>query len=485
MHDRDAAAWQRRALGHAERGELSAAEAEIGPAAATPEGARWRAALALVTGRLATCEGILRDSMAALPPGVSGPEVVVLAALRREQGRPAEAETVLRVALDGDPTAPAGTQAFAALLVAEMGRDTVARAELDRLVGLDVGGPDLTTTALCAEVASVVGLFAEADSLHRVLWPHRDDFLVDPPTGLCHGSLHRHLGRLCHVLGRYREAVAHFDRALDDHTRAGAPLLVAHTSRQLAAVLRVWGEDAEWDRSLDLLRTAAAVYRRLGVESAAADAQAVLARSDDLDLPLDWSARRGVFRRDGDRWSIGIDGAARAVPAVPGFDDLAHLLAVPRTALHVADLLAGVVAPDPRARTDRPWFWPRQPRTIDDEALGALVDASAGAAYEHRLAALPAEVAAAEAAGDRVGAAVARGEHDVLQAELAELRAGDPTGPRPTALERARRVVATRIRLAVDRVEEVDAAAGRHLRNAVRTGTFCSYEPQRDLTWLL
>lgn len=438
---------------------------------------------ALLDGRLASCE---RHVAVARRLSAGGAEMawseVLAAALRREQGRPAEAEITLRAALGpaglgqaGPPATPASVQAFLAVLVAEMGRDTVARAEIDRLLAIDPAGPDLVTTALCAEAASAVGLFAEADALYRVLAPHDGRFAVDERGVVCHGSVSRHLGRLSHVLGRPHEAVTHFDRARADHVRACLPLLVAHTNRQLAAVLRVWGDDDAWDRSLDLLRQAHAIYARIGVERLANEVQGILTRSEDEPLGQDGPTALSL-RREGGTWAMSVGRRLVAIEDDPGLDDIARLLRAPHTALHVVDLMAGLDASDPGARTDRPWYWPQRPRIIDDGAITALLEHRGPTAYLRRLANLPADIARAEREGRELDAAVARAEQDVLTAELADLAQG---APRPNPAEQARRVVTTRIRLALDRIEDADPDMGRHLRRSVRTGTFCSYEPDR------
>ena len=41
----------------------------------------------------------------------------------------------------------------------------------------------------------------------------------------------------------------------------------------------------------------------------------------------------------------------------------------------------------------------------------------------------------------------------------------------------------SRIRDAIGRVESVHPDLGRHLRASVRTGTFCSYLPERSVVW--
>ena len=42
-----------------------------------------------------------------------------------------------------------------------------------------------------------------------------------------------------------------------------------------------------------------------------------------------------------------------------------------------------------------------------------------------------------------------------------------------------------RIRSAIARVEAVHPALGRHLKNSIRTGAFCSYTPEQQVDWRL
>ena len=51
--------------------------------------------------------------------------------------------------------------------------------------------------------------------------------------------------------------------------------------------------------------------------------------------------------------------------------------------------------------------------------------------------------------------------------------------------ERARSAVTWRIRSAITRIEAVHPALGRHLKNSVRTGTFCAYTPEERFDWHL
>ena len=49
--------------------------------------------------------------------------------------------------------------------------------------------------------------------------------------------------------------------------------------------------------------------------------------------------------------------------------------------------------------------------------------------------------------------------------------------------ERARTTVTSRVRDALARIERVHPDLGRHLRASVRTGVFCSYQPERRVAW--
>ena len=75
-------------------------------------------------------------------------------------------------------------------------------------------------------------------------------------------------------------------------------------------------------------------------------------------------------------------------------------------------------------------------------------------------------------------------ERDFLVAELSVAvglggrirRSGDST-------ERARKAVAGRIKQVMDRIGGEAPLLGRHLRNSVKTGTYCSYRPEPPVDW--
>ena len=381
---------------------------------------------ALVQGRLREAERLAAQALE-LRPGQPAPALLAVAACR-EQGRAAEVEVLLRRVLTGHPDLIEGQALLAALLV-DLGRDGEARRQLD-LLDLHPAGLSPAVAALAAETAAGLHSVGHAEALAVPLAAHA------PAGAGWQGSLSRHLGLVCHVLGRWDEAAAHFDAALDANAAAGAPVLVAHTRRHYAALLRARCDPGDWERATDLLSAAADVYRRLDIGPRADEAEAVLRRSQD---PLAGAAVN-VFRRAGAGWALAFDGHEAEVTGGAGLG-------------HIAELLAGAGRPA---------------HAVD------LVEAGADLAteYRRRMADLARQAAAA---ADPLAAAVARAEADVL---CAELSAGhDDAG------DRARRLAALRIRVALDDVDPVLPALAHHLRRTIRVGTFCLYEPEAPARW--
>jgi hypothetical protein len=105
-------------------------------------------------------------------------------------------------------------------------------------------------------------------------------------------------------------------------------------------------------------------------------------------------------------------------------------------------------------------------------------------AYQQRLADLEGELAEAEENADLGRVERLRAERSMLAGELAAALglggrarfAGDPA-------ERARKAVTMRIRAAISAVAAQDDVLARHLRNTIRTGRVCSYQPEETVSW--
>ncbi len=88
------------------------------------------------------------------------------------------------------------------------------------------------------------------------------------------------------------------------------------------------------------------------------------------------------------------------------------------------------------------------------------------------------DIAEAEAMGDDERASLARTDRDFLVAELARAYGlGGRARVAGSSAERARVTVTRAIRYALARLGEHHPGLADHLDRAVRTGTYCAYEP--------
>jgi hypothetical protein len=113
-----------------------------------------------------------------------------------------------------------------------------------------------------------------------------------------------------------------------------------------------------------------------------------------------------------------------------------------------------------------------------------VLDERAKTAYRNRLTQLDEEIDAALARRADRRAADLDAERTAL---IDELRRATGRGGRSRRLgddaERARKAVRERIRDTIRRLAELHPALADHLREAIRTGATCSYEPAEPVTW--
>jgi len=114
------------------------------------------------------------------------------------------------------------------------------------------------------------------------------------------------------------------------------------------------------------------------------------------------------------------------------------------------------------------------------------LDRQALTAYRARLRDLDDDIDEADGNNGTERAARARAERDTL---VAELTRSVGRGGRPRRLgddtDKARKTVTIRIQRALRLLDSHHPALASHLRQAVRTGTTCSYQPSQPFTWEL
>jgi tetratricopeptide (TPR) repeat protein len=424
-----------------------------------------RVTLALFEGRFRAAEKLSEDVYRSGQRALGlDPEVgyrLQLFILRKEQGRLQEVEELIRRSVDDYPWYPM-FRCVDADLHATLGHDALAR---DAISGLtDVGNHALPKDngwlfgmSLLAEA---VGLLDDADiarSLYEELEPFEHMSAYSPPE-LCTGSVARYLGILATTLERWDEAAEHFGRAIDANSRMGARPWVAHSQHDYARMLLRTGDVAA---ARDLLGHALDSAGEMGMQALTADISALLGSTRSRRSTEGGGAR---FMREGDYWSIAYEGLMVSIKDSKGIRYIHDLLSNPARELHVAEL-AGT--------------------SIDAGDAGEILDARAKAEYRHRIEELREEAEEALGWGDRERASRAEEEIDLIATELASAFGLGGRDRRGGDIERARKAVTNRIRDGLARIEEVHPGLGRHLANAIRTGTFCSYSPDRDVPWML
>jgi tetratricopeptide (TPR) repeat protein len=277
-------------------------------------------------------------------------------------------------------------------------------------------------------------------------------------------SVDHSLGLLAAALGRTGEARAHFGRAVAIHQRLGAEPWVLKSRFELARLeMAVEGDSSAAAAAVEAIIELAQEADRLGMTVLAGEARASLPTG--LEVPT----QRGVFRREGHTWIVGLGEEAVQVKDAKGLHDIAALLSVAGEPVHVIEL-AGAGGNEAKASL----------RMGADAAL----DDRARREYRARLAELEDEVEQAERWSDPERASRARAERDTVLHELA-VAAG--LGGRVRRLgdqaERARKAVTARIRDSLGRIEKVHPVLAAHLNRSITTGTLCRYSPPEPTRW--
>jgi hypothetical protein len=403
--------------------------------------------------------------------------------LLREKGRLAELEAQTRAAAREFTWYPLHRAALACLLL-ELGRDAEARTTFEDLAmdGFRALYRDcmwLLGMALASEACFGLVNRDAAAELYDQLLPFAGRHAVGHAEGSM-GALDRYLGLLAQTLGHLDDAERHLLDAVGVNERMGAKPWTAHSRFDLANVLLERDGPGDRESAIDELRATQDLCGRLGMVVLG---ERVAGRLRSLGT--DGAQQPGpktdlgpsVWRREGEYWSVVFGGDAFRVRDSKGLRYLAALLAEPGREFHVLDLVrAGPRAAAGGESAEIPV------RTDGFGDAGAVLDPQAKAAYRHRLEELEQEADEAEAVGDADRAERARSEREFIAHELAAaVGLGGRDRLAASASERARVNVSRAVKATVERIAEHNPGLGRHLSATVRTGTFCSYQPDPRL----
>jgi predicted ATPase len=298
------------------------------------------------------------------------------------------------------------------------------------------------------------------------------------------GAAYRALGAIALEHHDHAFAAAWLSRALEVFVRMGRAVHLQVTLRWTAALARATGRPGP----AETLRVAAGEARMPATEllerawldprlpatadgpavplpEAVALAHQVLAETATAPPaePADEPPVADRFALEGAVWAVTFAGRTVRLPDSKGMQDLATLLARPGREVHCTELVGAAV---------------------EQADTGEVLDAQARRRYEARIVELQGELAEAEEANDRGRAEAVGMELDLLVDQLVAATGlhGRSRKSGGTA-ERARTAVTWRIRAAIRRADALHPALGAHLRRAVRTGTWCSYQPEQAVEW--
>jgi tetratricopeptide (TPR) repeat protein len=204
------------------------------------------------------------------------------------------------------------------------------------------------------------------------------------------------------------------------------------------------------------------------------------------------NAQTGVFRKEGEYWTVGHGGNSSRLKDTKGLGYLAHLLHHPGVEFHVLDLVGGIAShreEDEIGIGHSAQGLPRGTEDLEKAGIhvtslgdaGEMLDEQAKVAYRRRLSELREELEEAKELGRVERAEKAEQEIDALTKELSRaVGLGGRNRRAASASERARQSVTKTIKAVVERIAQSDAALGDIFSRCVKTGTFCSYQPDPE-----
>jgi Domain of unknown function (DUF4118) len=207
---------------------------------------------------------------------------------------------------------------------------------------------------------------------------------------------------------------------------------------------------------------------------------------DSLPLPPTLGpGAESAFFRHGDYWTIQYQGQIAHLKATRGLHCLVSLLEQPGREFHVSELTdaflevpiavaSGVVS----GGSQEGGGGVRSARFQD---AGPILDLRAKAEYRRRLAELREELEEAQRFNDRERSTRAQKEMDSIADQLAAAVGLGGRNRRATSrAERGRSAVTKRIKNSINKITAIMPALGGHLATSVKTGYFCSYNPNPD-----
>jgi pimeloyl-ACP methyl ester carboxylesterase len=215
--------------------------------------------------------------------------------------------------------------------------------------------------------------------------------------------------------------------------------------------------------------------------------------SDSAKFSSAPEAMQGIFRREGEFWTIACSGEVFRLKDVRGLAYIAYLLGHPGEEFHVLSLASKTDGKQGEAEELAEPATEEQAMQSDLTVgrmgdAGEMLDAQAKAAYKRRTAELREQLDEARELNQLELVDRLEDEIETLGRELSRaVGLGGRDRRAASAAERARINVTRAIKIALERIAEHNPALSALLTSSIRTGTFCSYTPNSRLpaSWQL
>jgi len=350
---------------------------------------------------------------------------------------------------------------------------------------------DLRRAPLWDAQARIADVAGDADTVHRSAEALRSVATTYPTRTLSAAAILAE-GRADLVVGALDDAIERCGTAVAEWIDLGAPFEAAVARTVLARAWDAAGQPVcarrEWE-------SAGAAFTAFGAlrwaeHAREGGASSTTAGSTTHGMsPTAAPVVRARFTCQVDTRTVEFGGGSVQLHDLTGLRHLGRLLANPGREFHALDLVTlerggttGTAATGTAA--------PIEDGLVDvAEAVGAglpVLDDQAREAYRRRLTEIEEDIEEAIRLNDPARAELAERDRDFLVTELT--RAVGLGGRQRTTgggAERARTSVTRAIRYALERLAAHHPAAATHLRQCVRTGTYCAYEPDPlvPVTW--
>jgi hypothetical protein len=165
-----------------------------------------------------------------------------------------------------------------------------------------------------------------------------------------------------------------------------------------------------------------------------------------------------------DWWQISYEGQSVRIADAKGINDIARLLSAPGEQIHCSDLMGTMVKMHGEF-------------VIDDKTKKS---------YKTKLLSLQEDLSLAEINNDYQQTATLQKEYDeILQMLSNSMGLNGRTRKSDDPIEKIRSAVTWRIRNSIKKIASIHPSLGKHLSNSVKTGLFCSYRPEKNISWAL